>query len=283
MWTILLSFTRIAHAIPILGNAKVVLDCATASGAISCDWLCYDTCLSSATPYLTVDQVESCVAQIKKSCVIPAIAYNTIILSDYCSIDGAAEDDDEESVVEQFAQPKTYGYIFTLPKIGNQQWEWAADSSRIHTASVDVDGDFDIDYCLAPAHYTIGPTNTEVIVDPETSLCVSPTSNTETRDDNTRQSESDTVYDTTSAFGFQKLNLNFTIWAQDYELDNNYLGAAPMNLQLSSVNPCWAKATNMTMFYSVNFDIHTDEFDGATHMYMFPVLGYLMYLICVDM
>eukprot|EP01057_Protomagalhaensia_wolfi_P006295 Protomagalhaensia_wolfi_Nauph_80__6294@NODE_96_length_3755_cov_220_282831_g73_i0_p2_GENE_NODE_96_length_3755_cov_220_282831_g73_i0NODE_96_length_3755_cov_220_282831_g73_i0_p2_ORF_typecomplete_len292_score31_88_NODE_96_length_3755_cov_220_282831_g73_i018142689 len=255
-----------AQAIPILRNAKVVLDCAAATGAISCDWSCYDACVSRQTSvYLTAEQMEDCLRNVEKSCVVPAVAYNTIFIADFCSIDAEApkQGTEDNVVVEQFSQPVSSGYVFTLPRISNQDWKWTVQSASIASASVDVDGDFDIDYCLAPTHYTINAVDTKLIRDDKNTCIMNLDSDVgESGGEEVRASESQ-AFDTVTSFGFKKLNLNFTDWAQNHEKVKATLGTEPLNVQLSSYNACWAKASNMTLYYSVDFTINTDEINWA--------------------
>eukprot|EP01056_Protomagalhaensia_sp_Gyna25_P004218 Protomagalhaensia_sp_Gyna_25__4217@NODE_383_length_3630_cov_191_540518_g294_i0_p3_GENE_NODE_383_length_3630_cov_191_540518_g294_i0NODE_383_length_3630_cov_191_540518_g294_i0_p3_ORF_typecomplete_len293_score32_85_NODE_383_length_3630_cov_191_540518_g294_i010321910 len=256
----------LAKAIPILRNAKVLLDCAAATGAISCDWNCYDACVSRHTSaYLTAEQMEECLRNVQRSCLIPALAYNTIFIADFCSIDAeAARQWTEDSVVaEQFSQPVSSGYVFTLPRISNQNWKWTVQTASIASASVDVDGDFDMDYCLAPTHYTVNAADIQLIKDPKNMCMMNLDSDTGVSSNEEFRSSESEVFDTVTSFGFKKLNLNFTNWAQNHEKVNATLGTEPLNVQLSSYNACWAKASNMTLYYSVDFTISTDEINWA--------------------
>eukprot|EP01055_Gregarina_sp_Pseudo9_P005714 Gregarina_sp_Pseudo_9__5713@NODE_824_length_2160_cov_94_663366_g773_i0_p2_GENE_NODE_824_length_2160_cov_94_663366_g773_i0NODE_824_length_2160_cov_94_663366_g773_i0_p2_ORF_typecomplete_len287_score89_59DUF2280/PF10045_9/0_14FGARAT_linker/PF18072_1/14FGARAT_linker/PF18072_1/1e02_NODE_824_length_2160_cov_94_663366_g773_i011722032 len=259
-FTLLLSRSRLGRSIPVLRNAKVVVNCAGASGAISCDWLCYDACVSSqSSVYLSADQMEQCLSVINKACTVPATAHNVVVVSEFCSVSAESPKEvaAEEVPVDQYTV-RNPGYLATLPKISNQHWKWEVQNSVIQAMSVDVDGDFDSEYCLVPSSYKVTATGAEIIRN-DKNICAEEEYNVEVRETETELE----MFDTTTSFGFKKLNLNFTQWARNYESKYEALGLAPTNVRLTSLNTCWAPASNMTLHYSVNFTVRTDELNAA--------------------
>eukprot|EP01054_Gregarina_sp_Poly1_P004577 Gregarina_sp_Poly_1__4576@NODE_2453_length_2119_cov_253_382554_g1555_i0_p1_GENE_NODE_2453_length_2119_cov_253_382554_g1555_i0NODE_2453_length_2119_cov_253_382554_g1555_i0_p1_ORF_typecomplete_len283_score22_30_NODE_2453_length_2119_cov_253_382554_g1555_i03011149 len=266
-----------ATAIPILRNARVVLNCADATGAIACDWECYDACVSSqASIYLTADQMEACVDRIHKPCVVPAVAHNTVLISEFCSIHAeGSETEDESMAMEQFSLHSS-GYLFEIPRISNQGWKWRMHRSHVQSASVDIDGAFDAQFCLVPSKYKITSASVPIIRNPK-GYCVE-------REEDSKLRESESVdlneqFDTSTSFGFRSLNINFTQWARNYESNFEPLGAVPLNIRLSAVNTCWAPADNATLYYSVNFAIHTAELNSSPYSFSLQQLPQLLLLL----
>lgn len=224
-------------------DAQVEIDCSKATGtSMSCDWKCYDACIAPHIDGLTLTMFMDCLQLIHGDCIIDAKAYMRFEPEWYCT-----------SLPSALASGTQYqGYAIKFPDFSSSEGLHIPDT-KLESVSVDIDAPFDIKSCKSLINYSVSNNSEQTS---SSSVCNNPIP---------------VGYDYTKAsFGIHRVNLNFTTWAQLYET-NTYSNIGEQKgkdliIQFSTLGPCWARATNMRIFYSASFRIDTATFNSAAQI-----------------